>query len=106
MHKLVLAYVASICNNCHGQAHLLYCFDSIRIYHEYKGGIEKTVLKMTDWHHEACPVITIGDHEDGFFYPILTKIMDSFSCSSLNTIFVYLKENRFTDAPDALGCDI
>ena len=100
MHKLVLAYVASICNKCHGLADLLYCFDSIRIYHEYEGGIDKTVLRITDWHHGACPLITNGDHEDRFFYLTLTIIMDSFSCSSFNTTFVYLKENRFSKAPE------
>ena len=29
---------------------------------------------------------------DGFFYPIFTQVIDSFSCSPLNTIFVYLKQ--------------
>ena len=26
----------------------------IRIYHKCKDDIEKSVLKITDWHHEAC----------------------------------------------------
>ena len=29
---------------------------------------------------------------DGFFYPILTQIMDSFSCSPLNTTASYFKK--------------
>ena len=33
-------------------------------------------------------MMTNGDREGQiFFYPILTQIMDSFSCSSLNTSF-------------------
>ena len=48
----------------------------IRIHHECEDGIEKSV---TDWHHEACRVVTNGDHEGQiFFYPTLTRIMDSF----------------------------
>ena len=37
------------------------CF--IRIYHEYEGGIDKSVPRITDWHHEASRVMTIGDRE-------------------------------------------
>ena len=29
----------------------------IRIYHECKGGIEKYVLRITFWHHEAWRVL-------------------------------------------------
>ena len=60
----------------------------IRIYHECEVGIEKSVPRITDWHHEACRVMTNGDPRDGFFYPTITRIMDSFSCSPL---FFYLK---------------
>ena len=28
--------------------------ETIRIYHECEGGIEKSVPKITDWHHKAC----------------------------------------------------
>ena len=34
---------------------------SLRIYHEYEGGIEKSVPRITHWHHEACRVMTIGE---------------------------------------------
>ena len=44
----------------------------IRIYHECEGGIGKS---------EACRVMTNSDHEGRIFQPILTPIMDSFSCS-------------------------
>ena len=33
----------------------------IRIYHYCEGGIEKPVLRITDWHHEACRVMTNSD---------------------------------------------
>ena len=40
----------------------------IRIYHEYEGGIEKSIPRITDWHHEACQVMTIGDREGRIFF--------------------------------------
>ena len=40
---------------------------SIRIYHEYEGGIEKYFPRITDWHHEACRVMTIGDRKGRIF---------------------------------------
>ena len=59
----------------------------IRIHGECDGGIEKSVLRITDWHQAACRVMTNGDHEGRIFHSILTQIMDSFSCSTLNTSF-------------------
>ena len=55
----------------------------VSIYHECEGGIEKSVLRITDWHHKACRVITIGDHKgriflshphthDGYFFLLTT----------------------------------
>ena len=41
----------------------------IRIYHECEGVIEKSVPRITDWHHEACRVMTNGDRE-GRIFPI------------------------------------
>ena len=35
----------------------------IRIHHENEDGIEKYVLRITDWHHKACRVMTNGDRE-------------------------------------------
>ena len=59
----------------------------IRMYHESEGGIEKSVPRITDWHHKACGMTTNGDPEGQIFYPILTQIMDSFYCSPLNTSY-------------------
>ena len=36
---------------------------SIKIYHACEGGIEKSVPRITDWHHEAC------QGTDFFLYP-------------------------------------
>ena len=57
----------------------------ISIHHECQGGIEKSVPRITDWHHEAYRVMTIGDRErriflshahtnNGFFFLLTTKI--------------------------------
>ena len=43
------------------------CKNNIRINHEYEGWIEKIVLRITDWHHEACRVMTIVDREGRIF---------------------------------------
>ena len=37
--------------------------DNIRICHECEGRIEKSVPRITVWHHEACRVMTNGDPE-------------------------------------------
>ena len=60
-----------------------YICEIITIYHEYEGGIEKSVPRITDWHHEACRVMTINDREgriflsdphtnNGFFFMLTT----------------------------------
>ena len=36
-------------------------------------------------------MICLMTDSDRFFYPILTHIIDSFSCSQLNTEFLYVK---------------
>ena len=45
--------------------------ENIRIYYEYEGKIEKSVQRITVWHHEACRVMTNGDLEGQIFlsYP-------------------------------------
>ena len=60
---------------------------TISIHHKCEGGIEKSIPMIADWHHKACRVMTISDREgricrEGW---ILTQLMDSFSCSPLNT---------------------
>ena len=41
----------------------------IGIHHENEGGIEKSVPRITDWHHEACRVMAIGDRDRRIFLP-------------------------------------
>ena len=61
-----------------------YPYSTIRIYYECEGGIENSFPKITDWHHEACEVMTIGYREGrlfqahphtnyGFFFLLTTK---------------------------------
>ena len=40
---------------------------NIRIHHEREGEIEKSVLRITDWHQEACRVMTNCDREGWIF---------------------------------------
>ena len=40
---------------------------TIRIYHECEGRIQKSVPRITDWHHKACRVMTNGDPEGRIF---------------------------------------
>ena len=54
-------------------------------------GWEKSVPRITDWRHEACPVMTNGDQEGRFFLSILTRIINCFSCSPLSTAFYIRK---------------
>ena len=43
----------------------------IRMYHQCEGRIEKSIPRITVWHHEACRVMTNGDPEGWIFlsYP-------------------------------------
>ena len=44
------------------------CFANIiRFHQECEGEIEKSVPRITVWHHEACRVITKGDLEGQIF---------------------------------------
>ena len=49
---------------------------SIRICHECE--IEKSVPRITDWHHEACRVMTNGDPEGQIFLTHWIRISDIF----------------------------
>ena len=62
----------------------------IKICHECEVGTEKSenrrfalrgLLSDDKWRAHS-----------GFFYPILTRIMEFLSCSPLNTIFLYFKK--------------
>ena len=65
----------------------MYLRHSISIYHEYEGGIENIRPRITNWHQEACQVMTKVITRDGFFYRPLTQIMDSFLFTTYNIIY-------------------
>ena len=73
----------------------------IRIYHECEGRIEKSVPRITNWHHRVAEWWQTVIARDRFFYPILTRIIYSFSCSPLNTSFNIVKtEKRRPENPE------
>ena len=41
--------------------------NTIRVLHECEGGIEKSILRITNWHHEPCRVMTKGVPEGQIF---------------------------------------
>ena len=67
--------------------------DKIRIYHECEGEIGKSVPMITIWHHEWWQTVIPSD---GFFYPTLTQLSDSFSCSLDIAFYV---EKRLPEVP-------
>ena len=67
----------------------------ISIHHDCEGEIEKSDLRITDWHHKACRVTTKGDHEGWIFlsHPHMYTKNGFFSCSLLNTSF-FIEKNK------------
>ena len=55
--------------------------ENIRILHECQVWIDKSVPRVTFWHHEARRVMPNCGPRDRFVYPYLTQMMDSFSCT-------------------------
>ena len=55
--------------------------ENIRILYECQVWIDKSVPRVTFWHHEARRVMPNCDPRDRFVYPYLTRMMDSFSCT-------------------------
>ena len=53
----------------------------IKILHEGQVWIDKSVPRVTFWHHEARRVMPNCDPRDRFVYPYLTRMIDSFSCT-------------------------
>ena len=67
-------------------------FNSIRIHHECDGGVVKSTRLVEWW------------QRDGIFYPILTRMMDYFSCSPLNTSLILKKKTL--KIQNTLRCDM
>ena len=64
----------------------IYRLYHLRVDHECEGGIGKSILRITDWHHEAWRVMKNSDHEgqiflsnphtnNGFFFLLTTKYL-------------------------------
>ena len=60
--------------------------ENMRVHHSCKGGIEILILRIPDWHHEACRVMTNCDLEgriflshpytnDGLFFLLTTNYL-------------------------------
>ena len=56
-----------------------------RIHYSCEGGIENPYLVITICHHSASLVMPIGDPRDGFFYPTLTLMMDTYNIKWVKT---------------------
>ena len=52
---------------------------SKKIHYLCEDGIEKSVPRITDCHHAASLVMPIGDPRDGFFYPTLILMIDTYN---------------------------
>ena len=60
-------------------------------------GLKNLSLTITVCHHSASLVMPIGDPRDGFFYPTLTLMIDSY-CTSQHMRFWY----KCADLPESL----
>ena len=78
--------------------------NDIKIYHECEGRIEKSVLRIAVWHHEACWVMTNGDPDRriflsyphtniGFFFLLTTVFIHL-------PVYIYLFENKPPEVPE------
>ena len=86
LYALVCEKELSHMGKKHGNPDLV-C-ENIRIYHECEDDIKKSVLRITDWHHEANRSITNSDRK-GRIYLSNSHKNNFFSCSPLNTAFLY-----------------
>ena len=70
-----------------------------------EGGIEKSVPRITDWHHEACRVMTNGDHEGWIFLSNHHTNNGFIFLYTIKSAFLYLKKGsqKFWNR---LGCDL
>ena len=57
-----------------------------KIHYLCKGGVEKSVLRITVWHLSACLMMPDGDPQDRFFYPTFTLKIDSYSVYKQKTL--------------------
>ena len=67
---------------------------NIRIHHECEGRIEKSVPRITLWHHKACRVMTKGDPKGQIFLSYPHTNNGFFFL--LTNVFIYLFTYLFT----------
>ena len=74
----------------------------IRTYHECEGRIEKSVPRITVWHHEACRVMTNGDPEGRIFlsYPHTNN-----GFFFLLTAVFFIFKNKLPEVPESISHD-
>ena len=65
------------------ELYLFMWFKNIRILHECEELIEKSVPRVTVWHHEAPPSDAKRDPRDRFVVQFLKHMIDSFSCTHM-----------------------
>ena len=75
------------------------CFnDNIRIYHECKDKIAKSIPWVAVWHHEACRVMTNGELEGGIF---LSCPHTNFLLTTVFIfVFIYFILNMLSEYPE------
>ena len=69
----------------------------LRICHECKGRIEKSVMRIAVWHHEACGVMTNSDPEGQIFlsYPHMNN-----GFFFMLTTGVFIFKNKLPEVPE------
>ena len=72
------------------------------------GGIEKSVPRITNWHHQACRVMTNGDHEGQIFLSHPHKNNGLFFLLTTRYIILYWKkdEKGVQKILNTLKCDM
>ena len=86
--------------SCLGRKQRLYLKTEMnisRIHHECKGGIEKSVPRITDWHHEACQVMTNGDRKGRIFLPHPHTNNECFFLLTTKYCILYSKNMKYAE---------
>ena len=60
--------------------------ENIRIYHKCEGGIEKSISRITIWHHKACGVMSYHDPK-GWIYLSTPRSKGGFFFSPFSSAF-------------------
>ena len=75
---------------------------NIRIYHACEGKIEKSILRIAVWHHEAYRVMTNIDPEGHIFlsYPHMNNRLFLLLTTVFIYLFIYLFQNKLPEVPE------